>query len=142
MSSRPASIPKAKRLTGARAKGLAYEKKVRTWLDGLWPGAVIHEQWFAGEDVNGQFFCQTDHILVLDHVAVVFETKLTQTFDAIKQINGLYRPVVALAFGRPVLGVQVCRNLVKDPGEGLIRNPRVIPSFGASSRVWTLHKTF
>lgn len=104
----------------------------------LWPQA-IHEQWYEFTDARGHGYCQTDHIVEFDHCIVVFESKLTQTFDAIKQINGLYRPVVELALKKPVIGVQVCKNLVKEGGKDLIHNPRAIPTFKPSLRVWTWH---
>lgn len=131
-------MPSPRRRRGAKAKGIRFERAVRPWLDALFPGA-IHEQWFEFTDARGYGVCQTDHLAVFDHCVVVFETKLTQTFQAIKQINGLYRPVVEKVWARPVIGVQICKNLVKDPGPGLVRNPRVIPSFAPSDRVWTLH---
>jgi hypothetical protein len=131
-------LPQPKRRRGAKAKGIRYEKAVRSWLTALFPDA-IHEQWFEFTDSSGYGICQTDHLVVFDHLVVVFESKLTQTHQAIAQVNLLYRPVVEKVWGRPSLGVQICKNLVVDPGPGLIRNPRSIPTFKPSDRVWTLH---
>ena len=41
---------------------------------------------------------------------LVFEVKLTQTDDALQQL-ALYVPIVGKALNRPVVGVQVFRNI-------------------------------
>lgn len=117
--------------------GVAFEGKAAKYLDTLWPNAV-HGQWFEFEDASGLHYCQTDHLVLFDHCVLLFESKLTQC-NCVDQINGLYRPVVELAFDRPVIATQVCKNLVKDPGPGLVRNPRMLPTFAPSARIWTLH---
>lgn len=111
---------------------------MRKQISLIWPEA-LHEQWIEFEDENGIGCCQPDHFVVLDHCGIVFESKLTQTFGAVEQINNLYRPVLELIFSRPFLGVQCCKNLVIDPGAGLLHQPRMLPTFKPSRRVWTWH---
>ena len=118
---------------------MRYERRIREELDSLFPG-VVHEQWFEYVDDNGIGYCQSDHFIVLDTVGIVFETKLTQVAEAVRQINLLYRPVLEFHYGLPFIGVQVCKNLRTDPGDRLIRNPAAIPKLRPSNRVWVMHR--
>lgn len=100
-----------KGLTGTKAQGLGFEKKVAKALAGAAWG-----QWFRFEDGNGYGLCQPDFLTVVAGQPVIVEVKLTATLQGFWQLEDLYRPVVEHWLGRPVKLVQVCRNLV--PGMG------------------------
>ena len=76
------------------------------------PGA-IHNQWFWFIDRNGAGHCCTDVILDLGHRLVVLECKLTDVDEARSQLEHLYKPVLAMAYGKPVAGVVVTRHLTR-----------------------------
>lgn len=88
-------------LRGSAAAGLRYERAFHSAVGG------IRGQWFEFEDFNGAGWCQTDVILG----DVIFECKLSWTWDAIKQLTWLYIPVVEKALGKKMRGVVVTRNL-------------------------------
>lgn len=111
---RPQGIPKS-RPRGAKAAGLRYEKALAKALP-----AAKHGQWFEFEDRNGRGWCQTDLLLIRDHEVVILEAKYTWTQEGHFQVNGLYRPVVEIAFGKPAVGVVVCKVLTQQtPREGI-----------------------
>ena len=107
---RPNCIPKS-RPRGTKALGLRYERSLAKYL----PGAT-HGQWIEFADRNGPGFCQPDFLLNFrPRCMVVLECKLSWTFDAVEQLDNLYRPVVEKVFGLPAVGVVVTKNLVRFP---------------------------
>ena len=113
---------------------MRYERAVAKRLDQIFN--ATHGQWFRFEDSGGWGHCQCDHLTLLPHAVVLFESKLTQA-DCRKQVNKLYRPVLELCFNRPVIAVQVCKNL-KARENILVELERVV-DLKASSKIWTHH---
>ena len=108
LPARPNGIP-ASRPRGAKAQGLRYERALAANL----PSAT-HGQWFEFCDVNGHGFCQVDLLLPRGEVLVVLEVKYTWTWEAYRQLEELYLPVVEMALGGAVIGLQVCKRLVPE----------------------------
>lgn len=106
---KPTGIPIG-RPRGAKASGLRYERALAKVL----PSAK-HGVWFEFEDLNGLGCCQTDLIFGHEGILWVLEVKYSQTDGAWKQIEDLYIPILKAAFGKPTLGLQVCKNLI--PGQ-------------------------
>jgi len=104
----PRCIPKTRRLYGAKAAGIRYEKSVAKAI----PGA-IRGQWFEFYDANGHGYCQTDVLVIGKANTLVIECKLTDTEQAYEQLSRLYLPVVSMAFERHVIGLVVVRHLTK-----------------------------
>lgn len=96
------------RVRGVRYKGIKYEKELGKALGSGW----IHGQWFQFGDVAGTAFCQTDFLRELEDCVVVLEAKLSWVPEGHSQLELLYRPVIEAAFGKPMVGMQVCRRLV------------------------------
>ena len=134
LSGRPSSLPKPKRLRGLAALGMRYERAVAKRLDLSFN--ATHGQWFRFEDAQGWGHCQCDHLSLLPHAVVLFESKLTQT-DCRKQINKLYRPVLEMAFQRPVIAVQICKNL--KTRDNILFELTGVVDLKPSSTIWTHH---
>lgn len=116
-SQRPPGIPLS-RPRGAKALGLAYEKQLEVEL-----GTKAQRGcWFEFVDRNGHGWCQTDFLIEGLGCLVVLECKHTWTSEAFRQLNGLYLPVVGLALARPVVGLQVCKNLVSGLSSCVVGN--------------------
>jgi hypothetical protein len=73
----------------------------------------VHNQWFYFVDRNGPGHCCTDVILDVGTRLVVLECKLTDVDEARGQLEHLYKPVLAMAYGRPVSGAVVTRHLTR-----------------------------
>lgn len=122
-------------------KGLTYERKVARLLkrlnaEGELPGELYLSQWIAYEDKNGQGFAQVDAFLVRDDLILLVEVKLTQTDYAKGQMLKLYLPLLKKIYQRPVVCLQVCKNLRRVPENKstaleLVKNPK--------PGVWTWH---
>lgn len=102
---RPNGIP-IDRPRGAKAEGIRYEKALARALP-----KANHGQWFEFEDSNGRGYCQTDLIFSWKGQIVVLEAKYTWRMAGHRQIEQLYRPILAKITGKPVLGVVVCKRL-------------------------------
>lgn len=89
-------------------------KRVRIVLDNK--GDFHVGQWIEYADASGRHYAQPDVYVVLDEITICIECKLTQSEAALFQIADLYRPLLTKIYGRPVVGVVACRNLVYDPG--------------------------
>ena len=100
------------RAKGAKAAGLRYERALARALS---PQGWCHGQWWEFEDRRGHGWGQTDLWKgVISHiggVVVLLEAKYTYTRDGWEQLDGLYKPVVEMATGRRVVGVEVCKAL-------------------------------
>lgn len=108
---RPSYIP-ASRARGKKAEGVRYERKLAKALPG-----TRHGVWFEFEDSNGKGCCQADLLLELGNMIVVLEAKYSWVAQAYQQIEQLYVPVISLALGRRVVGLQVCKNLRTGAGQ-------------------------
>ena len=95
-----------RRATGAKAQGLAYERKLARAIP-----QARHGPWFWYTRPSGGGWCQPDLLLVGPRGALVLEAKLTWRPDAHTKLRLLYQPVVEMALGLPTWGVQVCKNL-------------------------------
>lgn len=105
---------KQPRLKGARAKGKTYERTILRQLKRHFsePEAIHYNEWIGYTDSSGTNFCQPDIYILLPSYILLLEIKLTQTENAEVQLRDLYRPLLeALYPGRPVVMVQVCKNL-------------------------------
>jgi hypothetical protein len=106
LDSRPACIP-ASRPRGAKAAGLRYERALARALP-----AAKHGQWFEFEDEHGRGYCQVDLMIQLLSGVLILEAKYTWCPEGHCQIEQLYMPVVAEAWGMPVAGLVVCKKLI------------------------------
>lgn len=91
---------------GAKAHGVRYEKQLAKGLP-----LARHGQWFQFVDANGLGTCQTDLLLEFPEVVVVLEAKYTWTLMGHVQVERLYKPVVEMAYGKPCIGMVVCKAL-------------------------------
>lgn len=103
----PDSIPKS-RSRGIKALGRRYEGAVAHQLG----AGATRGQWWRFRDANGPGLCQTDFILEGARWVVILEAKHTWTPGGMDQLHYLYIPVVGMATGKQVVGVQVCKHLV------------------------------
>lgn len=120
LGERPPGLP-VNRPRGSKRDGLGFERAVGEAL----PSGGIGGAWWAFRDSNGNGVCQTDWLLEGKRSVLVIECKLGQHWEAWRQIEKLYSPVVGRALGKPVFGVQVCKILRRDfrsPGEVLVHD--------------------
>lgn len=104
-SSKPPHIG-VTRARGAKAHGVRYERQVAKALP-----LARHGQWFQFIDENGHGWCQTDLLLEFLQAVFIVESKYTWTPQGHFQVERLYQPVVARAFGKPAFGLVICRAL-------------------------------
>jgi len=114
------------RLTGKKAEGLTYQRKVSKFLRRelelvvKWHAEILAQQdsgfprlydgqWLYFEDANGDGYAQPDLFIHTGERIVVFECKLTRA-DAFKQIGLLYWPLLWKLFRVPLCGVEVFLN--------------------------------
>lgn len=111
----PSAVPQARRLRGARAAGVAYERKFGRFLAKLFP-AVESGRWIRFADQKGLGLAQPDHFVPLASGVILFECKLSETPQAWSQL-AFYSELLASCFGLPVIEVQVCKHLTvtRDP---------------------------
>jgi hypothetical protein len=101
-----------KRLRGAQAAGLRYEKKAAKEIKRLFPSAKA-SPWFEYVASNCSGMCSPDIVLPVNGVVYVFECKLTDTPYAEQQLYGLYMPVAEAFYKKPARGIIVARHLTK-----------------------------
>lgn len=106
LAARPSALPIG-RPRGQKAWGVRYEREVAAAIS-----VGIHGQWFKFEDSAGVGVCQTDLLLDLGTVMLVLEVKYTWTAEGHFQLDRLYQPVVEMVFGKPAIGVVVCKKLI------------------------------
>lgn len=113
-------VPRAK---GAKALGLRFERTVERALP-----QALHGQWFHFVDNNGPGYCQTDS-LFLDASGrlCLVECKLTDTFEADSQMQGLYLPVLRTLFDGEIHSIVVVKYL-----SPLTERSRVVASWDAA----------
>lgn len=113
---RPGCIPRAKPRGAARMAGLRYERAVARALP-----MARHGQWFEFRDRHGPGWCQPDLIIRGRRSVLVVEVKYTWVVEGHGQIRDLYRPVIEWAWGLPVIGVVVVRNLILEMPVRVVR---------------------
>ena len=120
---RPSCIPQG-RAKGTKAVGLRYERAVGEAVRSK--PYIILGPWFEFRDANGWGCCQPDFIIERPERGdfVVMECKLTENEAAYKQLNGLYLPVVAMAYLGATCGAIVTRHLTRNT-----RPDRIFDSF-------------
>jgi len=102
------------------------------------PYEIIAEQWIEYEDANGSGFAQPDFYFITDYCLIVLEAKLTQKIQGRLQIDELYRPLLRRIYRLPVVGIQVCKNLTRDPGKWQIESPTTVLG-DIRELTWTWH---
>jgi hypothetical protein len=98
--------------TASQRAGLRYEGKVHDYLASQFGDAYVPSQWFSYVDGGGvRRYCQTDGLLRVGPLAVIFEVKLRFSSDAWWQLRRLYSSVVTTALRPSQLGLcLICRN--------------------------------
>ena len=102
----PWQSPKNRR--GAKAKGLAYERRVGRALAKTFP-KLEHNPWFAFEDSQGRGHCSPDFLLELDGRPLVLEVKLGDVSAGLAKLRYLYGPILRMWLGREIEGVVVVK---------------------------------
>lgn len=105
--SRPDFQPRYAR-KGAKGRGVAYEKALGKELGAEW----TRGQWFEFLDDDGKGWCQVDFFHRTADATIVLESKLSWVPEAHTQLELLYRPVVEMAWKKPMIGLVVTRRLV------------------------------
>lgn len=103
----PDHIPRP-RSRGVKALGRRYEAAVARQLG----SEATRGQWWTYRDAHGPGLCQTDLVIPGASWVVVLECKHTWIAEGMDQLHYLYLPVVGMATGKRVLGVQVCKHMV------------------------------
>lgn len=93
-------------------------------------------QWIEFRDVNGTGFAQPDFFLVGPHSTVVLESKLTETDGGYSQIAALYRPLLRHIFRRPVVGILVCKTLIRRPDKLILAPAAVLDTTEEATYLW------
>lgn len=135
LEARPGCIPKG-RPRGAKRAGVKFEDA----LAREWPEA-LHGIWWEYEDSQGRGFAQTDLLWKLPSQVIIGEAKLTWRKEAYVQLRRLYFPLVWAAFGLPVGGVVICRNVTQDTprAEVVGELPVALDRARGGSMIPTLH---
>ena len=108
----PFGTGRAQALTGSRAQGKAYERKIARKLQDRLGAAVFYNRWIKYIDSSGIRFCQPDIWIELPNSLILIECKLTQTDKADGQMRELYIPVLSWLYpGKRSYCVQICKNL-------------------------------
>lgn len=121
------------RLTGSKAAGVAYEKRVAKDIKRRFgkDWEIKISQWIRYEDSAGLGWARPDLYMIRDDLLVIVESKLTQTISAEKQLLKLYLPLLLRIYSRKIVCVQSCRSLRNEPEqeikllEDIILEPRL-----------------
>lgn len=116
--------------------GLRYEKRACRAISRWFPGLVTG-RWIRYADVNGLGWASPDAFKELEDRILLFETKLSQTVRAESQLLELYSPLLFHIFRKPVVSIQVCRNLYSRPVK-MVHGPEDVLT-AASNVMWTWH---
>ena len=97
----PIFASRRQRLTGARANGVRYEKKIHEEFLRRYPANYLPSPWFEFWDGFGHRWCQPDGLLidVAQGLIVIVEVKHHHTGEAWWKLHKLYFPVVRALFG-------------------------------------------
>ena len=109
-------------------KGLAYEKAVGKHLarevkNGELEGDLYLGQWVIYCDGSGVNWAQPDIYLIMRNYILLMECKLTQSDAATPQLLSLYLPLLRKIYNKPILCIQVCKNLRYVPKK-MIESPQ------------------
>lgn len=117
---------------------MAYEKKVLGMLGEKWPGLLHYHQWINYQETKGDDlrWCEPDLFLVAHDAILLIEVKLSGTPDAFLQMAGLYAPLLAHIYGRPVRQLQVCRYISDACPGPRFPSPEAFISSGAPLGTW------
>jgi hypothetical protein len=105
-------------------------------LQSIFPRAELGV-WFQFLDANGKGLCQADAVVEFDTFVLVVEIKLTQCFAGINELQTLYRPLAEALWGKPTVGLLLCKNLIKDPEDRFITDLLDDRLTKPSPTVWT-----
>lgn len=97
----PFNTGKKVRVTGARAQGIRYEKKVHAEMFERYPQHYINNPWFKFFEREQLRWCQPDGLLIdiKQGLIVIVEVKYRHTGEAWWKLQHLYLPVVRAQFG-------------------------------------------
>lgn len=129
LASEPPFIVKPTSATGAKARGMSYERKVQSWLLELFHDSYLPSPWFSFiNDRSPKLrFCQPDGLLFdpWRGICTLVEVKLKHTPLAWWQMRQLYAPVVQAALGAKwtIHTVEVVRWF--DPSVATPQRPRL-----------------
>ena len=87
---------------------MRFQRKFEKWLSKSY--RLEPRLWIEFEDKNGRGVCQPDCVLLLDHVALVIEVKLSLWPGQEGQLTELYMPLVSYLEGLPTRGILVYKN--------------------------------
>lgn len=113
LAGRPNVLPGQR--IGARSApkqaGIRYENALAKAIPGARQGL-----WWEYQDAHRHGFAQTDLVLDLGPAVplIVLEAKLTWTRAGHDQVDWLYRPILRVALGRPVVGFVVSKVLTAE----------------------------
>lgn len=116
--------PKPKRLTGAKAAGLAFERKLGKALPGILASSpfsdfqICQGVWLEFQDSSGRGFAQPDFFLLpptdsilAPQFGLLLECKLSLTARGWMQMEKLYLPLLRRLYRIDFKMIQVCKNL-------------------------------
>ena len=92
--------------------------------------------WIEFRDSRGTGFAQPDFFLAGPHSTIVLESKLTETDGGYSQIAALYRPLLRHIFSRPVVGILVCKTLIRRPERLIISPAAVLDTTEEATYLW------
>jgi hypothetical protein len=123
--------------TPAQRMGLRYERKVLSYLSGVFPG-FIPSQWFRYASDAGTKWCQVDGLLLLPGGKVlIFEVKYSFVEAAWWQLRKLYEPVVRRAYYAREVGLcLICRSY--DPSKRFPEEVELLPDL----KIWGERPSF
>lgn len=106
----PSAIPKVRRLKGANAAGVAYERKFAREARRQYGASAVSGQWLRFTDDAGLGLAQPDTYALLPERIILFECKLRETDLAWPQLH-FYAQLLEALLRRPVTQIQVCKIL-------------------------------
>jgi hypothetical protein len=92
--------------------------------------------WIEFRDRNGTGFAQPDFFLPGPHSVLVFESKLTETDGGYSQIAALYRPLLRHIYQRPVVGILVCKTLIRRPDRLISAPAELLDTTEEATYLW------
>lgn len=143
----PPFIRAHRKVSGRRAQGIRYERKVHEWLGERFEGAYLPSPWITFACADGHVrWCQPDGLLFNLRAGVItlIEVKYQHTSDAWWQLRKLYQPVLGALFPSDLWSIQ-CLEVVKwyDPAVvwpeplRLVDKPAPLPQTSASCvHIW------
>lgn len=110
----PSFAQGVRRPRGAKAKGLKYEREIAQTLGCSAGSSWIAGQWFEFADANGKGYAQVDFMSIQSDAVVVLEAKLSWCPEGHTQLEQLYRPLIEMAFRKPMVGLVICKHLIPE----------------------------